>query len=235
MKVKLLFIGVIFTLKLCAQNTIKIISDDSLVFDGDVKVSLFQINDKTKLLRISNTDSTFLYKKYTSLGRLYSVYETNLKGQKRGFYFYYDTIQETKTYSQIEKNNVFQSVTYNKNNDTIIFEKMLSDSFVEHKTIDDSFIKHWYTNGQQIYIGKYLKIDKKTGRVLEKGNYRPIFQNDIINEVKYKERLQKYGMVYTFRGTLPAIELPVGEWFFYDYSGKLIKKVKYNWKDIVRF
>lgn len=217
-----------------SQTSKTIFKDSSHCFDGDVEISLFQINQHSKLLQIKKNDSTYLYKKYTGAGnKIFQAYEADLTGLHNGNYYFLDTLTNETTRCFFEKGEVIECFTVNFETDTIRKELRLNDTLVYHMEITNGFKKEWQSNTHLINNGDYIIMNQNNKVITVQGQYIAIKQADILDNKKYKLLLKKYDLVYSFRGVTPETEIPVGDWFFYDNEGKLLKTVIYNWEGCI--
>lgn len=229
------FIVIVLSLLLQnAESQIHIV-DTIPKFPEDVSISIYSLENSVLRLFIKRDTSLNLIKEYRTVDNtLLLTREIDSSGDNHGNYYYYDTLTGSQTFGKFIHDNVMELYTISSIGDTIYKETRMSDSIVQIVDFSDGLKTVSQVNNNYIYNGLYIVTDVKSELVVKRGEYRAIKETDILDLKKYMFYLDKYGHIYSFRNVEPETEIPVGDWYYYDDTGKLTRTEKYNWEGCIR-
>lgn len=220
-----------------SQKSIWLFNDSTKVFKEDIKVGVIKKENGNYLVVLKDNDSTILYKEYLAEKNiLINAFYTDLEGNSHGPYFFYNHLNGDITNSIFFRGRIHYSVTVNSANDTIELERKFNESLYYRMEIRDSVKKEYLVTENMIYNGFYNVYNLNTNKIIIRGNYKAISEDQILNKENYSAICEKHNIApYHFRGELSERELPIGLWYYYDRNGELIKKIKYDWEQSVDF
>lgn len=231
MVTRIVLFNLIFTININSQ-TLTVIKDSTTFFEGDQLVSLYLKENDGYVLKIKQSDSTFLFKYYYKDHKeAYKVYQTDMNGTTNGYFYFYDSLKNTITNSYFTNGNIYNSLT-TKGIDTVRYALIINDSIRKNVEFKNDEYHIWTSDFEGNYSGIYEIYNLQTRKLVERRVYKLIQRKDIKDMELFKKEYLGIEKLRFRIEDKDHISIKYGTWEKYNDNGRIIDTIKYNWDSL---